>query len=97
MVLFNISDDWLNTISTKIAFSRLILILKALYINNDRAKMVLKPDKTTITEPHHLWPTLNATEWININSKIKINSDFVQQTLKFIFEYQKKYINKVHV
>ena len=71
MVLFNLYDDWLKTISSYTAFSRLILILKALHVNNDRAKMVLKPDKTTITEPHHIWPTLSATEWINVEVALK--------------------------
>ncbi len=71
MVLFNLYDDWLKTISSYTAFSRLILILKALHVNNDRAKMILKPDKTTITEAHHIWPTLSATEWINCEVALK--------------------------
>ena len=71
MVLFNLYDDWLKTISSYTAFSRLILILKALHVNNDRAKMILKPDKTTITEPHHIWPTLSPTEWINCEVALK--------------------------
>ena len=40
-------------------------------MNNDRAKMILKPDKTTITESHHIWPTLSATEWINCEVALK--------------------------
>ena len=71
MVLFNLYDDWLKTISSYTAFSRLILILKALHVNNDRAKMILKPDKTTITEAHHIWPTLSPTEWINCEVALK--------------------------
>ena len=46
--------------------SRLILILRALHVNNDRTKIILKPDKTTITEPHHIWPTLTDDEWIKV-------------------------------
>ena len=71
MVLFNLYDDWLKTISSYTAFSRLILILKALHVNNDRAKMLLKPDKTTITEAHHIWPSLTPTEWINAEVALK--------------------------
>lgn len=71
MVLFNLYDDWLKTISSYTAFSRLILILKALHVNNDRAKMILKPDKTTITEAHHIWPSLSPTEWINVEVALK--------------------------
>lgn len=71
MVLFNLYDDWLKTISSYTAFSRLILILRALHVNNDRTKMILKPDKTTITEPHHIWPTLSDEEWMKIEVQLK--------------------------
>ncbi|GKB09778.1 pre-mRNA-processing-splicing factor 8A-like protein [Tanacetum coccineum] len=42
MVLFNIYDDWLESNSSYTAFSRLILILRALHVNNEKAKMLLK-------------------------------------------------------
>ncbi len=64
MVLFNIYDDWLKTISSYTAFSRLILILRALHVNVDKARMLLKPDKSITTEPHHVWPTLTDEQWI---------------------------------
>ena len=68
MVLFNIYDDWLKTISSYTAFSRLILILRALHVNVDKARMILKPDKTIITEPHHVWPLLTDEQWIKVSS-----------------------------
>ena len=68
MVLFNIYDDWLKTISSYTAFSRLILILRALHVNVDKARMILKPDKTIITEPHHVWPSLTDEQWIKVSS-----------------------------
>ncbi|CAF1472088.1 unnamed protein product [Rotaria magnacalcarata] len=71
MVMLNLYDDWLKSISSYTAFSRLILILKALHVNNDRAKMILKPDKTTITEVHHIWPTLTNHEWIKVEVSLK--------------------------
>ncbi|CAK9297987.1 unnamed protein product [Gordionus sp. m RMFG-2023] len=71
MVLFNLYDDWLKTISSYTAFSRLILILRALHVNNDRTKVILKPDKTTITESHHIWPTLTDEEWIKVEVSLK--------------------------
>ena len=67
MVLFNIYDDWLKTISSYTAFSRLILILRALHVNVDKARMILKPDKTIITEPHHVWPSLTDEQWIKVS------------------------------
>ena len=67
MVLFNIYDDWLKSISSYTAFSRLILILRALHVNNEKAKMLLKPDKTIITEPHHIWPSLTDDQWMKVS------------------------------
>ena len=49
MVLFNLFDDWLKSISSYTAFSRLILILRALHVNYEKARVILKPDKTTVT------------------------------------------------
>lgn len=71
MVLFNLYDDWLKTISSYTAFSRLILILRALHVNNERTKIILKPDKTTITEPHQIWPSLTDEQWIQVEVKLK--------------------------
>ena len=71
MVLFNIYDDWLRTISSYTAFSRLILILRAVHINNDKAKMLLRPDASVVTEPHHVWPSLSDEAWIKVEVALK--------------------------
>ena len=59
MLLFNLYDDWLKSIQSFTAFSRLILILRSMHINAERTKIILKPDKTTVTLPHHIWPNLS--------------------------------------
>lgn len=71
MVLFNIYDDWLKTVSSYTAFSRLILILRALHVAPDRTKIILRPDKTVVTEPHHIWPTLGDEQWIKVEVALK--------------------------
>eukprot|EP00741_Cyanophora_paradoxa_P003665 tig00000093_g3562.t1 len=71
MLLFNLYDDWLKSISSYTAFSRLILILRALHVNNEKARVILKPDKTTITQGHHVWPSLNDEEWIRVEVSLK--------------------------
>ena len=71
MVLFNLYDDWLKSISSYTAFSRLILILRSLHVNNERTKVILKPDKTTITEAHHIWPSLTDEEWVKVEVALK--------------------------
>eukprot|EP00735_Rhodelphis_limneticus_P013308 TRINITY_DN692_c0_g1::TRINITY_DN692_c0_g1_i1::g.28748::m.28748 TRINITY_DN692_c0_g1::TRINITY_DN692_c0_g1_i1::g.28748 ORF type:complete len:2358 (+),score=811.76,sp/Q99PV0/PRP8_MOUSE/82.36/0.0,PROCN/PF08083.6/1.3e-219,PRP8_domainIV/PF12134.3/8.5e-126,U6-snRNA_bdg/PF10596.4/8.9e-94,PRO8NT/PF08082.6/6.6e-81,U5_2-snRNA_bdg/PF10597.4/3.6e-69,PROCT/PF08084.6/1.3e+04,PROCT/PF08084.6/1.4e-48,RRM_4/PF10598.4/1.8e-44,JAB/PF01398.16/9.6e-08,Lipocalin_3/PF12702.2/0.43 TRINITY_DN692_c0_g1_i1:123-7076(+) len=71
MVLFNIYDDWLKTISSYTAFSRLILIFRALHVNPEKTKMILKPDKNTVTLPHHIWPSCSDEDWIRIEVALK--------------------------
>ncbi|KAJ1927298.1 hypothetical protein IWQ60_003038 [Tieghemiomyces parasiticus] len=71
MCLFNLYDDWLRTISSYTAFSRLILILRALHINNERAKVILRPDRHTVTQPYHVWPTLTDEAWIAVEVALK--------------------------
>jgi len=64
-------DDWLKTISSYTAFSRVILLLRGLHVNNEKAKIILHPDKNTITEPHFVWPTLSDEEWIKVELAMK--------------------------
>ena len=71
MLLFNLYDDWMKTCSSYTAFSRLVLILRALHVNIERGRIILKPDKSTITEPHHVWPSLTDEEWIKVEVELK--------------------------
>lgn len=71
MLLFNLYDDWLDSISSYTAFSRLVLIMRAMHVNNDRTKIILRPDKKTQTQPHHVWPTLSDEEWIRVEVALK--------------------------
>jgi pre-mRNA-processing factor 8 len=78
MVLFSLYDDWLKSISSYTAFSRLILLLRGLHVNNEKAKIILHPDKNTITEPHFVWPSLSDDDWIKVELAMKdlILADF---------------------
>lgn len=40
-------------------------------MNNEKAKIILRPDKSTITEPHFVWPTLTDDEWIKVEVALK--------------------------
>ncbi|GAO18226.1 hypothetical protein UVI_02022920 [Ustilaginoidea virens] len=71
MVLFNLYDEWLKSISSYTAFSRLILILRALHVNPDKTKLILRPDKTVITHEHHIWPSLPDEGWIKIETQLR--------------------------
>ena len=71
MVLFNLYDEWLKSVSSYTAFSRLVLILRALHVNADRTKLLLRPDKTVITQPHHIWPSLSDEDWIKVEVQLR--------------------------
>ncbi|KAF9623564.1 hypothetical protein IFM89_003354 [Coptis chinensis] len=81
MLLFNLYDDWLKSISSYTAFSRLILILRALHVNNEKAKMLLKPDKSITTESHHIWPSLTDDQWMKVEVALRdlILSDYAKK------------------
>ncbi|KAJ9645464.1 pre-mRNA-splicing factor 8 [Knufia peltigerae] len=71
MVLFNLYDEWLKTISSYTAFSRLILLLRALHVNTDKTKLLLRPDKTVITQAHHIWPSLSDEDWVKVEVQLR--------------------------
>ena len=71
MVLFNLFDDWLKSISSYTAFSRLVLILRALHVNTDKTKLLLRPDKSVITQPHHIWPSLSDEDWMKVEVQLR--------------------------
>ena len=71
MMLYNLYDDWLKSISSYTAFSRLVLILRALHVNQDKTKLLLRPDKTVITKEHHIWPSLSDEDWIKVETQLR--------------------------
>ncbi|KAK0526747.1 pre-mRNA-splicing factor 8 [Tilletia horrida] len=71
MVLYSLYDDWLKSISSYTAFSRVILLLRALHVNQEKAKIILRPNIHTVTEPHHIWPTLSDDEWIKVEVALR--------------------------
>jgi pre-mRNA-processing factor 8 len=68
MCMFNLYDDWVNSVSVYTAFSRLILILRALHVNGEKARMLLRPDRSIVVQPHHMWPTLSDEQWIKVEA-----------------------------
>lgn len=81
MVLSNMYDDWLKSISSYTAFSRLILLLRAMHVNQEKAKIILRPNKNTITAPHHVWPTLSDEDWMRVEIALRdlILSDYAKR------------------
>ena len=71
MNFYNLYDDWLNSVQSYTAFSRVILILRALHVNVERTREILKPHKGVITKPSHIWPTLTDEQWIKCEVELK--------------------------
>lgn len=72
MLLYNLYDDWLidNKTEPGTAFSRLVLILRSLHVNNEKAKLILRPDRTVVTEEYHLWPSYTIEQWVNVENQL---------------------------
>ena len=68
--LFNLYDDWLKSISSYTAFSRLVLILRAFRMSPVQASAIMKPTANTITQPHHIWPSFTDEEWKEVEGHL---------------------------
>ena len=68
--LFNLYDDWLESISSYTAFSRLILLLRAMGTNPVQTNAILRPSVNTITQPHHIWPSFTPEQWTEVEHQL---------------------------
>ncbi|KAI3402314.2 PRP8 [Candida oxycetoniae] len=71
MYLFNFYDDWLQSNSPYTAFSRVILILRALTVDATSANHILWDQHTEQAEPHRIWPALTNEQWIEREAKLR--------------------------
>jgi len=57
------------------------LILRSLHVNVDKTKMLLRPDKSIVSEAHHVWPSLTDEQWIKVEVALKdlILADFAKK------------------
>ncbi|CAK9437442.1 uncharacterized protein LODBEIA_P18200 [Lodderomyces beijingensis] len=72
MCLFNFYDDWLERISPYTAFSRIILILRALNVDSISATQILWQQGDDAEAPaHHIWPTLTDDQWVDREARLR--------------------------
>ena len=45
--------------------------MRALHVNQDKTKLLLRPDKSVITQEHHIWPTLSDDDWIKVETQLR--------------------------
>lgn len=71
MYLFNLYDDWLQSVSLYTAFSRLLLLFRALHVDHERARLVLRPDLLVVTQSHHIWPSFTDEQWASVEVQMR--------------------------
>jgi len=71
MCMFNLYDDWKETVSPYTCFSRLMLILRALSVKKGSTWDILRPTGGIETAPDHVWPTHTPEEWEEIEKRLK--------------------------
>ena len=69
--LVQLYDDWLEHTSHVTAFFRLIIILRAMNVNETRAKKILDLNDESKIASHHLWPSLTPEAWLEVETKLK--------------------------
>ena len=69
MVLFNVYDDWLKGFSAYTAFSRFVLVLRAMHISTVKTRVIL--DGTNTTNTNTMFPVHDEEEWITIEVQLK--------------------------
>ena len=74
MYLYNLYDDWLDTIPSYTAFLRLTLLLRALHISESRTHQILHPTRTTPVLEDHIWPSFKPEQWKEVERAL---TDFI--------------------
>nr|UXY88006.1 splicing factor Prp8 [Cryptomonas curvata] len=72
LFIFNLYDNWLESISSFTAFSRLLLILKAIKINYKEVKIIFNQFKIPFKENNdRLWPEITDKQWVKLEIALK--------------------------
>ena len=91
MLLYNLYDDWLSSVHSFTAFSRLVLIMRALKVDTDKSKAILRSAmKTTPADgvidfgrknQSNIWPDIPTEDWPKIEIELRnlILADFAKQ------------------
>ena len=69
--IIGLYDDWLDTISPLTAFFRLLILLRALNVNESRCRTILRSVARSNPSSHHMWPKLEAGEWLHVETSLK--------------------------
>ena len=53
------------------SFISLLLILRKLNVNQEKTKIILKPNRETETDKNVLWVNLTSEEWVKFEVELK--------------------------
>jgi pre-mRNA-processing factor 8 len=88
MLLYNLYDDWLSSVHSFTAFSRLVMIMRAIKVNTEKTKMVLRSTanieggadfgKKNLS---NIWPNIPTEEWPKVEIELRnlILADFAKE------------------
>lgn len=77
LVIFRLYDDWLDTVSANTAFSRLVLILRGLHVDHEKAWCAIAdPELSSVSSEGvsgmtFFWPKHSPAEWATIEGRLK--------------------------
>jgi len=97
LVIINLYDDWLKTISSYTAFSRLIIILKAMYINYKKVIQNLNIIYDGDNDTRYFWNKFDTEDWVsfeNVMIKMITKDYFIRNNIRNI-ELTKSELNDI--
>lgn len=94
---FNMYDDWLESVSPFTAFTRLVLILRAIHVDEDKGKMLLTLDASVVTDPRRIWPSFTVDQWMRVEVALRdlILSDYAEKNNVKVWDLTCSEINDI--
>eukprot|EP00767_Chilomastix_cuspidata_P003217 gnl/Chilomastix_cuspidata/3332.p1 GENE.gnl/Chilomastix_cuspidata/3332~~gnl/Chilomastix_cuspidata/3332.p1 ORF type:complete len:3611 (-),score=172.86 gnl/Chilomastix_cuspidata/3332:1097-11722(-) len=69
--LINMYDAWVETVSPRTCFLRLLLILRGLMVGSAETKAILRPSDSVLTEKGCIWPSLTDEQWAKVEMNLR--------------------------
>lgn len=78
MLVFNLYDNWLDTVSNFTSFNRSVLVMRALHVNLQKTTLLLKEASNVGKDPAFVWPKIDIEDWMKVEIELRnlILADF---------------------
>lgn len=82
LLITNMYDDWLDTISNFTGFNRTILLMRALHVNAQKSSILLKEASKVGKQAGFVWPKIILEDWMKVEIELRnlILADFAKRT-----------------